>query len=353
TLEGPVPTLSGPDGSVEAHAVVLIMDGTTQIGSAQADENGKWTWKSDSAPVSGDRTFSVVVQDAAGNLSENNPSFGLKTNVTDFTNDDMDGWVLRDHATNTKFSVPGQLSIDTPTTLVDQSGDFLWKDIIVKAGETYHFSFDVYNALNLANGILGVNFNGDNVIPPTSLDTIGQWITLSGSWTATADGSVRITMFNNQSENWGNDFSLDNLILSHEYTPAANPVFIYDQGSLSINLDEQHLDFSQLSIDTDEINHVELEGHGNNTLALSLGDVHSLGGDDLFLNDGMTQMMITGNAGDVVNLSDLLPDGSDVGDWNNAGDIIVGGVTYQVYQHSGLDADLLVQQNVTVNLDNH
>ncbi|WP_217547601.1 Ig-like domain-containing protein [Pantoea sp. GbtcB22] len=353
TLEGPVPTLSGPDGSVEAHAVVLIMDGTTQIGSAQADENGKWTWKSDSAPVSGDRTFSVVVQDAAGNLSENNPSFGLETNVTDFTNDDMDGWVLRDHATNTKFKVPGQLLIDTPTTLVDQSGDFLWKDIIVKAGETYHFSFDVYNAQNLANGILGVNFNGDNVIPPTSLDTIGQWITLSGSWTATVDGSVRITMFNNQSENWGNDFSLDNLVLSHEYTPAADPVFIYDQGSLSINLDEQHLDFSQLSVDADEINHVALEGHGNNTLTLSLGDVLSLGGDDLFLNDGASQMMITGDAGDVVNLSDLLPDGTDTGNWNIAGDVIVGGVTYQVYQHSGLDADLLVQQNVTVNLDNH
>jgi hypothetical protein len=95
---------------------------------------------------------------------------------------------------------------------------------------------------------------------------------------------------------------------------------------------------------------IDITGTGNNTLNLSLGDVLEQGETSLFTADETTQMMIKGDAGDVVDLDDLLPDGTDPGDWASAGIATVAGVTYNVYQHSTLDAQLLVQDGVTTNL---
>ncbi|QEY75906.1 hypothetical protein F1C79_04165 [Pseudomonas denitrificans (nom. rej.)] len=90
-----------------------------------------------------------------------------------------------------------------------------------------------------------------------------------------------------------------------------------------------------------------------NTLKLSVQDVLENGQTDLFhgTDKHTVQMMVKGNAKSVVNLDDLLgAKGPDYGDWANNGSINVGGTTYNVYQHSGLDAELLVQQAVKVNL---
>ncbi|UST72285.1 Ig-like domain-containing protein [Pseudomonas siliginis] len=95
---------------------------------------------------------------------------------------------------------------------------------------------------------------------------------------------------------------------------------------------------------------IDLTGTGNNTLKLSVGDVLEQGGKDLFHANGDVQMMVKGNAGDSVALDDLLGNGMDVGDWAKGSSVTVDGVTYASYQHSGLDAELLVQSGVTVNL---
>ncbi|EFQ62747.1 hemagglutinin/hemolysin-related protein [Pseudomonas fluorescens WH6] len=112
----------------------------------------------------------------------------------------------------------------------------------------------------------------------------------------------------------------------------------------------QILDLTALAEKVTSIEIVDLTGTGNNTLNLSLGDVLAQGDSSLFTGDSATQMMIKGNAGDVVNLDDLLPDGTDPGDWATVGTTTVAGVTYNVYQHSTLDAQLLVQDGVTTNL---
>ncbi|MRT40713.1 hypothetical protein GJV09_05160 [Enterobacteriaceae bacterium RIT702] len=98
---------------------------------------------------------------------------------------------------------------------------------------------------------------------------------------------------------------------------------------------------------------IDLTGSGHNTLNLSLGDVLQQGGKDLFNLSSNVQMVVRGNAGDKVNLSDLLPDKADVGNWSSSGNVTVGGVVYNVWQHSALDAELLVQNGVTTNLINH
>ncbi|NWE20686.1 Ig-like domain-containing protein [Pseudomonas sp. P7548] len=108
-----------------------------------------------------------------------------------------------------------------------------------------------------------------------------------------------------------------------------------------------------LTINAEKLTSVEIidiTGTGNNTLNLSLGDVLEQGAASLFTADDTVQMMIKGNAGDVVKLDDLLPDGTDPGDWAASGTTTVAGVVYNVFQHSSLDAELLVQSGVTTNL---
>ena len=112
----------------------------------------------------------------------------------------------------------------------------------------------------------------------------------------------------------------------------------------------QVLDLSAIAGKLESIEIIDLTGTGDNTLNLSLGDVLEQGESSLFTADETVQMMIKGNAGDVVNLDDLLPDGTDPGDWASSGTATVAGVVYNVYQHSSLDAQLLVQDGVTTNL---
>lgn len=98
---------------------------------------------------------------------------------------------------------------------------------------------------------------------------------------------------------------------------------------------------------------IDLTGTGNNTLTLSLKDVLANGQVDLFHQGEKqtVQMMVKGNAGDVVNIDDLLGTvGPDLGDWASMGKQSIEGVSYVVYQHSGLDAELLVQDTMKVGL---
>ncbi|WP_371365455.1 Ig-like domain-containing protein [Pseudomonas sp. QL9] len=113
---------------------------------------------------------------------------------------------------------------------------------------------------------------------------------------------------------------------------------------------DQLLDFSALNGKINSVEVIDMTSPGNNALKLSLGDVLDQGGKDLFHLNGDVQMMVRGNSGDTVTLDDLLPNGMDPGDWANTGTISVDGVTYVSYQHSALDAQLLVEQGVTVTL---
>lgn len=121
--------------------------------------------------------------------------------------------------------------------------------------------------------------------------------------------------------------------------------------TLKLTAGSQVLDLTVYRDKVKSIEIFDITGTGNNTLTLALQDVLNNGGVDLFHQGDKhtTQLMVMGNAGDKVNLSDKL-DGMDFGDWAANGSITSGGVVYQVYQHSTIDAELLVQQGVTVTL---
>ncbi|KWB52516.1 hypothetical protein WL37_06245 [Burkholderia ubonensis] len=122
--------------------------------------------------------------------------------------------------------------------------------------------------------------------------------------------------------------------------------------TLKLTTADQVLDLTQVGEKLSSIEVIDLTGTGNNTLKLSLDDVLANGEVDLF-HDSATdtvQMMVKGNAGDVVDLEGLLG-GGDPGEWSQqAGKVTIEGVEYHVYVHSSLQAELLVQDGVTTNL---
>ncbi|WP_269791220.1 Ig-like domain-containing protein [Stenotrophomonas sp. Iso1] len=122
--------------------------------------------------------------------------------------------------------------------------------------------------------------------------------------------------------------------------------------TLKLTGTNQTLNLTTLAGKLSSVEVIDITGTGNNTLELSLADVMNNGGMNQYVTDGRVQMMVKGNAGDKVTLTDLLPNGVDAGDWAQKANVTVSSVVYEVYQHSGLGAELLVQQGVTVTLQN-
>ncbi|MGX7005610.1 Ig-like domain-containing protein [Caballeronia sp. KNU42] len=126
--------------------------------------------------------------------------------------------------------------------------------------------------------------------------------------------------------------------------------------TLHLTGDHQVLDLTSLTGKTaaakiSGIEVIDLGGHENH-LKLSLSDVLNLGEQDLFVKDGHQQVMVNGSNGDTVDLSNAHIAGVADGQWQAEGTAVVGGVTYNVYEHSGAHTELLVQQGVQIALHN-
>lgn len=111
----------------------------------------------------------------------------------------------------------------------------------------------------------------------------------------------------------------------------------------------QVMDLTALAGKVRSIEVLDITGSGNNTLKLSAADVLSQGQTDLFHNSGHVQMLVKGDAGDLVQLQKQAG-ANDGGRWQSQGNVNVDGVGYQVWQHSSLEAELLVQMGVTTQL---
>jgi hypothetical protein len=113
------------------------------------------------------------------------------------------------------------------------------------------------------------------------------------------------------------------------------------------------IDLSKLVGKDQQVTTIDMNNGKADVLNINVNDVLTHAEKDLFITDGNKQLMVQGNKGDVVNLNDLLPDNSDPGNWTNAGNVKVSGVEYQVYHMENHDVELLVQNGVTVNVNNH
>jgi hypothetical protein len=93
----------------------------------------------------------------------------------------------------------------------------------------------------------------------------------------------------------------------------------------------------------------DLGGH-HNELKLTLADVLSLGETDLFIDDGKLQLMVNGKEGDSVDLSNSHIAGVADGEWQEHGTAHVGGVIYNVVEHSSTSTELLIEQPVRIEM---
>jgi hypothetical protein len=89
-------------------------------------------------------------------------------------------------------------------------------------------------------------------------------------------------------------------------------------------------------------------GGNHNALVLSLADVLSLGEQDLFIDDGKQQLIVNGKEGDSVDLTSSHVPGLIDGDWHHHGTAEVGGVLYNVIEHSTANTELLVEHAVRI-----
>ncbi|WP_459621146.1 Ig-like domain-containing protein, partial [Burkholderia sp. 3C] len=94
---------------------------------------------------------------------------------------------------------------------------------------------------------------------------------------------------------------------------------------------------------------IDITGSGNNTLRMSMADVLNLGHPNAFRQDGYSQMRVTGNAGDRVELAGM--SGLAAGGWASTGTFMIGGAQYVVYRNDALKAELFVRDGVAVNAE--
>ncbi|MBY4888026.1 hypothetical protein K5Y32_08760 [Pantoea sp. DY-15] len=126
---------------------------------------------------------------------------------------------------------------------------------------------------------------------------------------------------------------------------------ILDVNELVIRGDNQVIDLGSLSQKISSLAQIDITGCGNNMLKVDIDSLLTTGEKDLFIADGKTQMLVKGNKGDIVKLSDILPQGMDNnGDWvKQNGNITISGVNYNVYSH-GNDSELFIQQGIKIEM---
>ncbi|WP_152602919.1 hypothetical protein [Caballeronia sordidicola] len=123
---------------------------------------------------------------------------------------------------------------------------------------------------------------------------------------------------------------------------------------ITVTNDHQLLDLTSLTGKTAAstvmgIDTIDLGGQ-HNTLQIAMIDVLNLGETDLFRVDGKQQFMVNGKAGDTVKLSNTSVAGITDGDWEQQPETKIGGVTYDVYEHSTAHVELMVQSGVQLTM---
>ncbi|WGK55890.1 Ig-like domain-containing protein [Pantoea sp. SS70] len=224
----------------------------------------------------------------------------------------------------------------TVTFRYQVSDEITYKEIkfIVKAGELFTFDSTDYTGIGISHYKAFSLYFEDNFagIYLDNLYTVEQDILIPP---VDFDGPENIVHF------------LDGVdeLTDHPITGSESLV-----DTLQLTGKDQLLDLSQHQAEIQSVEIFDIRGSGDNTLKIDLDALLHYGEKDLFIEDGKTQLMVNGDAGDVVQLKDILPEGSDISEWQHQqGTVTVAGVEYEVYSH-GDDAELLVQQGVKTEL---
>lgn len=148
-------------------------------------------------------------------------------------------------------------------------------------------------------------------------------------------------------ENYGrSNILIDNVIWGNN---PGNPDYGYDSNSANIAAhDDSKVELNGL-VETKAI--IDLQDGESTTKVITVEDLLTYGEEGLFTEVDARQLMIQGDKNDVIQLNDIMPEGDDVEQWTHQkGTITVAGVKYEVYSHNGVNAELLVQSDVKVEI---
>ena len=358
------PTLNG---TAEAGSTVYIaVNGATYSTVAT---NGNWSFTPPALPL-GNHTFSIFSIDQAGNRiaggSRTLTVIAPTTSGSENFNALANTYLTIGKPTSSGFTLlSGSASVSTTVSGAYYSNPFLYieqgtKGTTFTVGETNNISFQLMGWGGYGGGLgttAYVKFYNAAGKEIGSLSGVGRSSTdyVNFNFAAPAGETIaKVHIYSNDTSGLG----LDNLTWGTQVASRSAGRSV----SMLMNTEEQHDDNASVvstlnghEINLDNLQHktIDLTNSKQDKLNISLNDVLTHAEKDLFIADGNKQMMVQGNKGDVVNLSDLLPDNTDPGNWTNAGNVKVSGVEYQVYQVENLDVELLVQNGVTVNVNNH
>lgn len=375
------PTLHG---TAEAHSVVYLYDGDVLLASAKTAANGEWTLMPASPLEAGRHSFRVEAVDIAGNQASSItwPVLILPPPVRwDFNNNTLQGWTpVGDYATERgQLSLPGRVQFGTGGN-GDFGGDMMYIEMKVIAGVSYQFSFDAAKTNGAAPAVLGIKIDGQIIIPASALtSTTPQHY--SGIYTADKDGIIKVMFYNNYASGMGNDFYIDNvsmmpvisasadrpdlvqqqpevgeqateIIESGSRLPLSEPV--HSSGEVmslfTVEGGNQQISLADIAHRIKSVSTIELTGSGDNTLNINLEDILNMGESALFVDHNSMQIQVRGNAGDVINLDNLMQ-GENYAAWHlEEGTVTSAGVEYQIWRHELSDAELLVELGVTTQL---
>lgn len=371
------PTLNG---TAEAGSTVYVaVNGTTYSTTAVA--NGSWSVTPSALPL-GNHTFSVFSIDKAGNQSAGvsrsltvvSPVTNGKENFDAYSGANLtagsslkSGFTLLKagatvgtsnyeagaYGTYAQMKAKGTVEFTVGTT---SQIEFVVYDGTPFTGNTRH-----YVTFYAADGVtvLATQYWNHQVLNGVSSAFRAHYKAPAGQLIG------KVVIHDTQGEGiriddvaWGNQAYLNP---SNFYVAGTNGAVPRSSRAMSMfseeNDDNTHavstLNGHEINLDNLQHKTIDITNSKQDKLNITLNDVLAHGEKDMFIADGNKQLMVQGNKGDVVNLSDLLPDNSDPGNWTNAGNVKVSGVEYQVYQVENLDVELLVQTGVTVNVNNH
>ncbi|TDN46831.1 Ig-like domain-containing protein [Scandinavium goeteborgense] len=359
-------------GTAEGGSIVIISHkveatGDTYIdGSAVADATGHWVFQMTKPfePLFGNRIFTATATDAAGNHSADSNAW-----TVDYVDHNLDSnWTSGFESfessdfydlTNTPVMLSSGLKIQgvgsgetrlisseihdyihNTWEVLDHHGNGLstqqgnMDTLITLPGLTQSVSFEYCVAQEVT--LYDAQHNVIDTITNTNYGEVGgEWQVFS--YTAPADTAIA-------SFSVGGGYSwFDNVRWGDEASSVTGLKTAAHQSDVKESADIlslAHIDASHKATAA-----VDMTDHVHNTLHLTANDVLSEAHANQFIHDGKQQLVITGDQGDEVDLkvADITHN-----EWLNAGVFTAGGVQYEVYQHLGSDAELLIQHGLDV-----
>ncbi|OWS73551.1 hypothetical protein CBW22_21615 [Pantoea sp. VS1] len=332
------PTLSG---KAEANSIVIIefTDNTvTHTASVQADYKGNWSYTPGQLEI-GTWTFSSQTQGSSGKggdyiINIENREYNHSGCNFDFIPADLNEYlppyvnsVGKKFIANTSYEFDDGFFLKA-SGVVRLANEYMFEGSCLEIGEGAKVELTVPVSKTFEFDYFGGR--SGSYITISFYDEEGRQVDLQ---------SVRVPNLGPYHKEFSfEDKTITSVIIEvHGSTQLYFDNFIWNQEAVSVNNIEDGV-LSVLDLDTDNL-----------LKEFSIEDILSKGQKDLFIDDGKTQLLVNGNQGDTVRLEDILPEGSEQKGWTEqTGTVTIAGSQYHVFSHG--DAELLVQDGVTVNL---